>query len=92
MKIWVDAYEMIFNVENQLKSIPEPHEEKLISKKFAQQFMKYVKNNVNERKYRFRRICSFALKELNLKSQKVDTWLNRFMIQNSSLLQGVNLS
>lgn len=59
---------------------------------FAQLLHKHVKKNPTDKKYKLRRICAFALKELDLKSQKVDTWLKRFMLQNCTNIKGVDLS
>ncbi len=83
---------MIFNVEKDIKNVADPVDEKYISKKFAQHFMRYVKKNPKEKKYKFRRICAIAIKELNMVSQRVDPWLNRFILQNSGQLKDVDLS
>lgn len=91
-KIWIDAYEMIINVENEIKALPQKPDEKTVSKKFANQFIRYVRKNINEKRYKFRRICAEALKQLNLVSHRVDNWLNRFMVQNRAHLAGIDLA
>lgn len=51
-----------------------------------------MQQNPTAKKYKFRKICTYVLRGLNLNNFRPDVWLNKFMTQNKSALKGVDLS
>lgn len=81
VKIWLSAYQIIFKIEKMMSKQTSPKE---LIDLIQRQLVSYVKNNKDERRYIVHKMLSKIVESFNIKTIKLNDWLNKFVMKYKS--------